>query len=56
MIFPNGPAFKHSPLAPVVERLVSELDPQLLTQDAMLGQVQREFCDVAVEACRSAWG
>ncbi len=43
-------------LAPVVERLVSELDPQLLTQDAMLGQVQREFCDVAVEACRSAWG
>lgn len=43
-------------LAPVVERLVSELEPQLLTQDAMLGQVQREFCDVAVEACRSAWG
>lgn len=43
-------------IAPVVERLVNELDPQLLTQDAMLGQVQREFCDVAVEACRAAWG
>ncbi len=42
-------------LAPVVERLVSELESQLLSQDAMLSQVQREFCDVAVEACRAAW-
>jgi hypothetical protein len=43
-------------LAPIMERLVGELEPQLLTQDAMLGQIQREFCDVAVEACRAAWG
>jgi hypothetical protein len=43
-------------VAPVVERLLSELEPQLLTQDAMLGQIQREFCEVAVEACRAAWG
>jgi hypothetical protein len=43
-------------VAPIVERLVAELEPQLLTQDAMLGQIQREFCDVAEEACRAAWG
>ncbi|MBI5533908.1 MAG: hypothetical protein HY898_14395 [Deltaproteobacteria bacterium] len=43
-------------IAPIVERLLGELEPQLLTQDAMLGQIQREFCDVAVEACRAAWG
>jgi hypothetical protein len=43
-------------LKPVVDALVNELEPDLLSQDAMLGQVQREFCDVAVEACRNAWG
>jgi hypothetical protein len=42
-------------VAPVVEKLSQELDPQLLAQDAALGQLQREFCDVAVEACRVAW-
>ncbi len=41
---------------PVVEGLFSELDPELLEQDAMMGQVQREFCDAAPEACRNAWG
>ena len=41
--------------APVVDRLFKELDPELLAQDATLGQIQREFCDVAVSACRSAW-
>jgi hypothetical protein len=43
-------------LQPVIDALVRELDPDLLSQDAMLGQVQREFCDVAAEACRNAWG
>ncbi len=43
-------------VAPVVERLARELDPDLLSQDASLGQIQREFCDVAVSACRAAWG
>jgi hypothetical protein len=41
--------------APVVEKLGKELDPDLLAQDATLSQVQREFCDVAVSACRTAW-
>lgn len=43
-------------LAPVIESLSQPLEQQLLSQDALLGQVQREFCDAAVEACRSAWG
>jgi hypothetical protein len=42
--------------APVLEKLGRELDAQLLAQDAALGQIQREFCDVAVTACRAAWG
>ena len=42
-------------VAIVVESLVRDLEPDLLTQDAMLGQIQREFCDVALDACRSAW-
>jgi hypothetical protein len=42
-------------LAPVVEKLARELDAELLAQDAALGQIQREFCDVAVSACRAAW-
>src|SRR5262249_721452 len=42
-------------LAPVVEKLARELDAELLAQDAALGQIQREFCDVALSACRAAW-
>jgi hypothetical protein len=42
-------------LAPVVEKLGRELDPELLAQDAGLGQIQREFCDVALSACQAAW-
>ena len=40
---------------PVIEGLVRDLEPELLAQDAMLGQIQREFCDVAPDACRKAW-
>ena len=43
-------------LEPVADKLLAEFEPQLLTQDAMLGQIQREFCDVAPDACRAAWG
>ncbi|MCL2823278.1 MAG: hypothetical protein FWD57_04740 [Polyangiaceae bacterium] len=39
----------------VVKELFDELDPDLLQQDAMMGQVQREFCDVALQACKNAW-
>lgn len=42
-------------IGPVVEKLLRELEPELLAQDAALGQIQREFCDVAVSACRAAW-
>jgi len=41
---------------PIVEALFDELEPDLLSKDAMMGQVQREFCDAAPEACRNAWG
>ncbi len=41
--------------APVVEKLGREIDAELLAQDAALGQIQREFCDAAVTACRAAW-
>jgi hypothetical protein len=43
-------------VAPVVEKLARELMPELLSQDATLGQIQREFCDVAPSACQTAWG
>ncbi|HEU4405457.1 MAG TPA: hypothetical protein VFS43_09225 [Polyangiaceae bacterium] len=43
-------------VAPVVEALAREIEPELLALDALLGQVQREFCDAAPEACRAAWG
>ena len=43
-------------VGPVVEKLARELEPELLAQDAALGQIQREFCDVALSACRAAWG
>ena len=42
-------------VAPVVEKLGRELGAELLAQDAALGQIQREFCDVAVSACKAAW-
>jgi hypothetical protein len=41
--------------APVVEAIARELDPTLSAQDASLGQIQREFCDMALAACRAAW-
>ena len=43
-------------IRPAVEALAKELDVDLLDQDARLGQLQREFCDRALEACKSAWG
>lgn len=43
-------------VAPVVDKLYAEFDSVLLAEDATLGQIQREFCDVAVDACRLAWG
>ena len=42
-------------VGPVVETLNRELMPELLALDAALGQIQREFCDAAIEACHSAW-
>ncbi|MFO0661785.1 MAG: hypothetical protein U0165_18420 [Polyangiaceae bacterium] len=42
-------------VGPLIETLARELEPELLAQDATLGQVQREFCDAAEEACRAAW-
>jgi hypothetical protein len=29
-----------------------EVDPEQLAQDAALGQIQRELCDVALSACK----
>ena len=43
-------------IAPVIQALERELDPELLAQEAALSQVQREFCDMAASACRAAWG
>jgi hypothetical protein len=43
-------------LGPVVANLGRELDPELLAQEAALSQIQREFCDMALAACRAAWG
>jgi tetratricopeptide (TPR) repeat protein len=42
-------------LGSVVEALARSLDPEILAQDAMLGQIQRDFCDVALDACKKAW-
>lgn len=42
-------------IGPIVEKLSLELDAQLLAKDTALGQIQREFCDVAASACRVAW-
>lgn len=43
-------------VGPVVEKLARELEPELAAQDAALGQIQKEFCDRAPDACRAAWG
>jgi hypothetical protein len=43
-------------VGPIVEKLARELDPELVSQDAALGQIQKEFCDRAPDACRAAWG
>ena len=43
-------------VGPIIERLARELDPELNAQDAALGQIQKEFCDRAADACRAAWG
>ena len=40
---------------PVVAALARELDPDLAAQDATLGQIQVEFCDMAAAACKAAW-
>ncbi len=42
-------------LTPLLEALVHDLEPQLEAHAAMLEQAQREFCDVAADACRNAW-
>jgi hypothetical protein len=41
--------------APIVATLARELDADLAAQDTTLGQIQHEFCDMAVPACKSAW-
>jgi hypothetical protein len=43
-------------IGPVVEHLARELTPELDAQDTALAQIQKEFCDRAPEACRTAWG
>ncbi len=43
-------------VGPIIEKLVRELDPELVSQDEALAQIQKEFCDRAPEACRAAWG
>lgn len=43
-------------VGPIVEKLGRELEPELAAQDAALGQIQKEFCDRAPDACRAAWG
>ncbi|MCC6648563.1 MAG: hypothetical protein IT374_23720 [Polyangiaceae bacterium] len=40
---------------PVVTSLAPELEPRLLALDASLGQIEREFCSRAREACAAAW-
>ena len=43
-------------VAVVVENLMRDLEPELATQHAMLGQVQRELCDAAPTALPKPWG
>ena len=42
-------------IAPIVLELAREVGPKLLAEDAMLGQIQREFCEAAPAACVAAW-
>lgn len=42
--------------APIVAALAHELEPRLLAIDATLGQIEREFCLRAKDACKEAWG
>jgi hypothetical protein len=43
-------------IAPIIEQLRNEISAELMAKEAMLSQIQREFCDAASVACRSAWG
>lgn len=43
-------------VAPVVESIARQLEPELVAQDGMLGKIQQDFCDAAPTACRAAWG
>lgn len=43
-------------IGPVIAKLAAELDVELLAQDNALGSIQKEFCDRAPEACKTAWG
>ncbi len=43
-------------LGPVLERLAAEEGAALDDAEELLGRVQREFCDVAADACRGAFG
>ena len=40
--------------APLVTELARKVAPKLLAEDAMLGQIQREFCEAAPAACAAA--
>lgn len=42
-------------ITPVVAELAREVLPKLLAEDAMLSQVQREFCEAAPAACVAAF-
>ncbi|NUP11715.1 MAG: hypothetical protein HOW73_37185 [Polyangiaceae bacterium] len=43
-------------VAPVVERLLAERAPEIASVEELLGRIQREFCEAAPAACRTAWG
>ncbi len=43
-------------VGPVVERLLAERGPEIASVEELLERVQREFCDAAATACRTAWG
>lgn len=42
-------------VTPVVQALSRALMPVLESEEAALSQIQREFCDMAVVACKAAW-
>lgn len=39
-----------------IEGVFAVIEEDLLATDEMMSKVQRDFCDVAHEACRNAWG